>query len=126
MKILYFLSAFITWTFPSLAFAAPHTFQELAGQITGILNATTAVLIVAGVAIYFWGISTNILKFGEDREKFRNYFLWGIIVLFVMVSIWGIVYLVQNTLFGGSSGNTTNPTGGVQQTDQFAPVHILN
>src|SRR5262245_6101528 len=93
---------------PSVALAAPRTFAELADMTAGILNATTAVLIIAGVAIYFYGISINILNFHEDREKFRNYFFWGVIVLFVMVSVWGIVYLVQNTLFGNNSFNATN------------------
>lgn len=108
---------------PTVAFAAPRTFQELAGSLTGLLNATTGVLIVAGLAIYFWGISVNILNFHEDREKFRNYFFWGVIVLFVMVSVWGIVALVQNTLFGGSSGSSSVPSA--QQPGQYSPPQFL-
>ena len=110
---------------PSLALAAPRTFSDLGNTTAGLLNATTGVLIVAGVAVYFWGISINILKFGEEREKFRNYFFWGIIVLFVMVSLWGIVYLVQNTLFGGSSFNPTNGApqdGGQSSSPQFINI----
>ncbi len=87
---------------PTIAFAAsPHTFKDLANLLVSLLNAGTGVIIVAGIAIYFYGVSTNILKFGEgDIEKLKNYFLWGIIVLFVMVSIWGILQLLQTTLFG--------------------------
>jgi len=108
-----------------LAQTAPHNFQELAGFIVTLLNNATTVLIVAGLAIYFYGISTNILKFGDgDKEKFRNYFLWGIIVLFLMVSIWGILRLLQDSLFGGSG---TDPSSGAptQTQDQFGTPHFL-
>lgn len=100
---------------PTVASAeAARTFQELAVDIVEILDATTAVLIVAGIVVYFYGISTNILNFSDDSaEKVRTYFFWGIIVLFVMVSIWGILRLLQNTLFGGS---VNDPTTGYEQT----------
>ena len=114
-----FLTSFLA---PSIALAAaPNTYTELANQLVTIMNAGTGVIIVLGVAFYFWGISTNILKFGDkDKEKFRAYFFWGIIVLFVMVSVWGIVGLLQSTLFGGTGYGGTgsvSPTGGF--CDQF-------
>ena len=87
---------------PNLALAAPRTFQELANVVAYLLDNATAVLIVAGLAVYFYGISINILKFGDEgMEKVRAYFFWGVIVLFLMVSIWGVLRLLQNTLFGG-------------------------
>lgn len=102
---------------PSIAFAAaPRTFSELANLLVQIINSTTTVLIVGGIVVYFWGLSTNILKFSEGggTEKIKNYFVWGILVLFVMVSIWGIIGLLQSTLFGSSA---YAPSGsGVQQT----------
>ena len=97
---------------PAVAFAeAARTFQELAADVVEILDATTAVLIVAGIVVYFWGISTNILNFSDDAaEKVRTYFFWGIIVLFVMVSIWGIVNLLESTLFpAGAGGDGIGP-----------------
>lgn len=127
MKSLRTLSVFaVALSAPLVALAAaPRTFQGLANVVANILNNITAVLIVAGMVVYFWGISINILKFGEgDREKFKNYFLWGIIVLFVMVSVWGIVYLLQATLFGGNSFNATN--GSPQApVDQFRSPQFL-
>jgi hypothetical protein len=100
---------------PAFALAAgPQNFQGLANLLATILNSATGVLVVAGIAIYFYGLSINILKFGEGEvEKIKNYFVWGIVVLFVMVSIWGILQILQNTLFGG---DTVNPTTGQTQT----------
>lgn len=88
---------------PSVALAAPRDFGELADLIVLILNNATVVLIVLGIVVYFYGISTNILKFSEEGgEKLRQYFFWGLLVIFVMVSIWGILKLLQNTLFGSN------------------------
>src|SRR3989344_8442088 len=104
MKLARILPAIVALALPLVASAeAARTFQELAVDVVEILDNATAVLIVAGIVVYFWGISTNILSFSEDGfEKVKAYFFWGIIVLFVMVSIWGILELLQNTLFGGS------------------------
>ncbi len=98
--------------FPAVALAAaPKTFGDLAQLIVSLMNGFTALLVLAGIVIYFYGVSTNILKFGEgDHSKIKNYFFWGIIVLFVMVSVWGILQILQNTLFPTSGGGG----GGVQ------------
>ncbi|MEY4747461.1 MAG: hypothetical protein RLZZ416_510 [Candidatus Parcubacteria bacterium] len=110
---------------PAAVFAAsaPRTFQELANLIVVILNNASVVLIVAGIVIYFYGISTNILKFGDEGwEKVKSYFLWGLIVLFVMMSVWGILRVIQDTLFGGDqaiSPGGSSDTGETVQTDVF-------
>ncbi|MBI4087845.1 hypothetical protein HY418_00470, partial [Candidatus Kaiserbacteria bacterium] len=109
------LGALMILAAPALAFAAsPHNFLDLSNLIVTLLNSATGVLIVLGIAVYFYGISTNILKFGEgDVEKLKNYFFWGIIVLFVMVSLWGILRILQDTLFVNDRFNSSlqTPTG---------------
>ena len=97
---------------PSLAFAAPQTFSDLAQLVVGLLNNATALLVTLGIVIYFWGIVSNTIKTGEsDREKLRAYLAWGVVVLFVMVSIWGILNLLRDTLFGNSPlAPTVTPT----------------
>jgi len=96
------LGALVITAFPGLVYAAPRTFQELANLIVSILDMGTGLLILAGIVIYFWGISTNILKMkDEGGQAFKAYVIWGLIALFIMVSIWGIIEILQNTLFGG-------------------------
>ncbi|PIR83703.1 hypothetical protein COU18_03450 [Candidatus Kaiserbacteria bacterium CG10_big_fil_rev_8_21_14_0_10_51_14] len=83
---------------PAIALAAPQTFAGLVNVIVGYINIAIPVLITLGIVIYMYGVSTNILKFGdENREKFKAYFVWGILILFFMVSIWGILRLLQST-----------------------------
>ena len=96
---------------PTVALAsAPRTFEELANLIVAILDSGVGLLVLAGIVIYFYGVSTNILKMSDEGGKTaRAYFVWGILVIFIMVSIWGILDLLQNTLFGN---NPYNPTTG--------------
>ena len=113
---------------PAVAFAqgAPRTFGDLAGLFVTILDNATAVLIVAGIVIYFYGISTNLFKLGEgEHDKMRNQLIWGLIVLFVMVSIWGILHLLQDTLFGGSGFNATNGAPQQSSGSQFGSPKFL-
>ena len=112
---------FASLLLPAVALAqAPRTFGELANVLVVILNNATAVLVVLGLVVYFYGVSTNILNFGEDgREKVKAYFFWGIIVLFVMVSIWGIVQILQETLLGGDTYSTILQGNSAPSQPQF-------
>jgi len=106
---------------PFATLAAPNTFQDLAFDVVELIDMATMTLIVFGLVAYFWGLSTNILHFGEDEkgEKKKAYFFWGLIILFVMVSIWGIIQLLQNTLFGNQA---FSPSTGAQRSvfcDEF-------
>lgn len=97
------LSLMLMATAPSIALAAaPNTFQELARQIVEILDVATFTLIIFGLVMYFWGMIRSIPHFGDEKgaERRKSFFVWGLLVLFVMVSIWGIIVLLQNTLFG--------------------------
>jgi len=89
---------------PSLVFAAPRTFEQLAGIFVQILNGGIGVALVLGIVIYFLGIATSLGKLNAgNTEKIRTHLLWGLIALFVMISVWGILALLRNTLFGGGA-----------------------
>ena len=92
-------------TLPAIASAAPRTFSDLADLATNIINGGIGVALILGIVIYFYGVATSIPKTGEgDMARLRAHFFWGIIALFVMFSVWGILRLVSNTLFGGGGG----------------------
>lgn len=90
---------------PSIALAAPRTFSDLAGNVIRVLNAGIGVTIILGLVVYFFGVATSLPKLkSDDPERLRAHFVWGILALFIMVSVWGILALVRNTLFGGGGG----------------------
>lgn len=65
-----------------------------------------AVKIIIGLAFLFflWGLMKFVLSSGNEDKiaDGRRVMLWGIIALFVMLSIWGIVALIRSNL--GLSG----------------------
>jgi hypothetical protein len=98
---------------PLVAFAAqaPQNFQQLANQIVGIFGSATTDLIVLAVVLYLWGAASNLFKGEKGMEHLRTQLLWGVFVLFLAVSIWGVVQLLQNSVFG-QGVDVTNGTGG--------------
>jgi len=102
MRILSILSLLLL---PGIVLAAPRTLHELAALFVTFINAGIGVALVAGIVIYFYGIATSIPKASSgDIDRLRAHMIWGIIALFVMFSVWGILALLRNTLFGGGSG----------------------
>jgi len=68
--------------------------EDLPGLITKVKEILVAVIpvIVSLAVIYFiWTTSQYILKEGEAKNEARSHMIWGIVILFVMVSVWGLV-----------------------------------
>ena len=63
------------------------------------------------VVIFLWGVF-NFVRTESDEKKQagREFMVWGIVGLFVMVSIWGIVSVFQGTLNLGGDFNITPKT----------------
>lgn len=95
---------------PDVAFAAPKSWAELVNSLVDIINSGIATLIAAAFAIYFYGTATNILKFEDKPEIRKAYFFWGVIVLFVMLSVGGILNLAKTVLFDSRTTGTPIPT----------------
>ncbi|MBI5003637.1 hypothetical protein HZC00_00910 [Candidatus Kaiserbacteria bacterium] len=91
---------------PLITSAAPKNLVELANLLANIFNGGATFLVLLGVIIFFSGVLISVFNKGQGKingEKFGQMILWGIVVIFVMVSIWGIIRLLQETLFGRSS-----------------------
>lgn len=96
------------------AASAPRTFRELANQTVTVLSSATVTLVLLGLVIYIWGIASNMIKLGQgEGAAYKAYILWGVIILFVMVSIWGILGILRDTVFSGDAGGGGG--GGVNQ-----------
>lgn len=104
-KIAAFILSFFALPAVAVAAEAAHTLKDLVGQIVGLLNKATGVLVAAALVAFLYGAAYNMMKAGERGSgALRQYLVWGIVILFVMTSIWGILNLLQQTLFGSSQG----------------------
>ena len=88
---------------PILAFAQvgrqPRTLVDLINQFVEILSALIPFLFGIALIGFLWGVAQFILQSDneEKRREGRQIMMWGIIGLFVMVAVWGLVALIGGT-----------------------------
>ena len=83
-------------------------FQDVLCYITGIINNSIIPLIFALATVMFvWGV-VQFFIINADEEKKRaqgkQFMIWGIIALAVMLSVWGLVGILSTT-FGITGGS---------------------
>lgn len=85
---------------PSVAFAqqAVVDVNSLSQKITGIGNTVIGILIALAVIFIIYNVVQFIIKAGsDDRKTYQSAILWGIVGLFVILSIWGLVNILSGT-----------------------------
>lgn len=95
--------------------AASGTFGDIITAITkNILGALTTLFASAALAAFFFGIVKFILGLRNGVEKDvtngKQFMLWGLIALFVMFSVWGIIRYGQTILGLPQGSNIVIPT----------------
>lgn len=74
-------------------------------SLVGIFNLVLPVLVALALVLFMVGVVKYIYNEGEHHD--RSIMLWSLIALFVMLSIWGILRLMCNTVTGTGSCNST-------------------
>lgn len=86
---------------PALVFAqgtvSTRGIEELLIAIHRVISLSIPVLISLGVLAFMWGVVLYL--FGKNKDEGKSMMLWGIIALFVMTSVWGLVGILRGTLF---------------------------
>ena len=98
--------------FPLVAFAATAPFTgagsvsvrtvgDFFAQVRYFINGVTPLIIGLAVFVIIWGIFQLIIGTSRGDEdtskKARSLVLWGVLGVFVMISIWGLVNILKNT-----------------------------
>lgn len=103
------------------------TLQGLIFLLTDLANTAIPVLLALAFLLFLWGVVdwiTNISD-SDKHKKGRTRMLWGIVALFVITSLWGIITVVHDTFFEGISGtsNTIIQGSGTNQEaiDTYRP-----
>ncbi len=95
----YFLYLFLIFL-PIIVNAYISNAKSLILAIFSIIN--SLVPIVAGLVLllFFWGLAKYVYHSDSEdsREEGRRLMFWGVIALFVMVSVWGLVNFIASDL----------------------------
>ena len=85
--------------------------EDVITPLRKIVDLLVPLLMVAAFVVFLWGIIKFITSGGDEEKKKagKSLIIYGLIGLFVMVAVWGIIKLVQGTF-------------GVTQTDINLPV----
>lgn len=89
---------------PSLTNAATiNSLAGLADFFLGITRSLIPIFVTMALVAFFWGTAKFILAAGneEKREEGKKIIIYGIISLFVMITLAGILSFLQATFFGG-------------------------
>lgn len=97
--------------------------RGLVAQIISTINLVIPVLVTVALVLFLWGIVRYVYKVGNthSKEADRQIFLWGLLALFCMVSVWGIVSMLCLSFLGDSQCDPVNvgssvPGGSFEQS----------
>ncbi|MEK7669140.1 MAG: hypothetical protein AAB350_00915 [Patescibacteria group bacterium] len=69
---------------------------------TNLYNLVKMVLVplvfTLALLFFFWGVAKYIWSEGTEKAQGKQIMIWGVVALFVMSSIWGLVYFIQDEL----------------------------
>jgi|SRR3989344_3587317 len=87
---------------PALAFAQVDTsvssFDDILLFVSRIINSLIPIIISLAVLVFIWGVFRYVVSSDEEAKgKGKNLMIWGIVGIFVMVSVWGLVNVLRNT-----------------------------
>jgi len=90
------LLLFVT-IFPTITEAI--TLTDTIDVINKLVNSLIPLILAVTVLIFFWGLAMYLLNVGSSENKSNGIHIMvtGIIAIFVMVSIWGIIGILQST-----------------------------
>lgn len=101
---------------PLAAFAATGqgTLGEVVGTFGELIGAAVPIAAALALLAFFWGLAMYLFNFGDGKEEKqkqgRNLMIYGILAIFVMVSVFGIAQLLQRSFGIQNVQNVPAPT----------------
>ena len=104
----------LSFAFPAVVAAQVETnVRDINGVIrfiTDLLDVALPIIIAFAVVYFIYGIARYVLAGDETaKEAAKDKIIYGIIGLFVMVSVWGLVNILVNTFGLDNTVNIQNP-----------------
>jgi hypothetical protein len=86
---------------PSLSTA--HSFKDVVVFFISIFQLIIPIIFFLALLYFFWGVVEYLYYASSDAKEIddaRTKIWWGIVGLFVMTSVFGIILFVKKTLLG--------------------------
>jgi len=83
--------------------------RSLISRISGWVNALVPIAIALALVAFFYGLAKFIFNnaSSDAKDDGKRIMIWGVVALFVMVSVWGLVSFIQRST--GVNGGAVTP-----------------
>lgn len=100
------------------AVVSAQNVQGALRTVKDVFDALIPIFVALALIYFIYGLAQYILKAGDEdgRRGARDTMIWGVIALFVIVSIWGLVNVLQQTFLNTTNPDTTAPAPQVSDT----------
>lgn len=105
MKKIHILGSTLAFLAPLAAFAQTPTtalpgqgIVNIIGAGAAIINMLIPILISLAIVMFFWGLIKYVRSSGKDHTMGLRIMTAGLLSLFVMVTLWGILAFAASTL----------------------------
>jgi NADH:ubiquinone oxidoreductase subunit 2 (subunit N) len=71
---------------------------NIATGISRIVNILIPIAFTLALLYFFYGVAKYIKSEGSGKEEGRQIMIWGVVALFVMSSVWGLVFFLRGEL----------------------------
>jgi hypothetical protein len=97
-----------SFAFPVFASAAINNLNDIFTFISNTLNTLLPLIIAAAVVYFIYGIAMYVISGSEEaKDQAKSKIIYGVIGLFVMISVWGLVNILVNTFGLQNTAPTT-------------------
>jgi hypothetical protein len=98
-------AASLSYLLPVLAFAQGtatgqlNTISGVIRRLQDIINLIIPFIVGLAVLVIIWGVFGYVTSAGDEekRGEAKQFILWGVIGVFIMVSVWGLVNILVNS-----------------------------
>lgn len=99
MQKRFFIVSFFTGLIPAFAYASTPM-EDFIDSGTSLLATFIPILLGVSVLVFFWGLVKFIAHADDEKthEDGKQLMVWGMIAIFVMVSLWAIIGYIQAEL----------------------------
>lgn len=101
---------------PAVSLAACNDSQGLCmvlGKFGDLIQTVTPIVVALALLAFFWGLAMYMLNLGtegdKDKKKGRDLMMYGVLTLFVIVSVWGLVQILQATFLPNGTNTGSAP-----------------
>ena len=85
--------------FAQTGFATGSTLGSILVTVKRLMDLLIPIFITLGLLFFLYGLAEYVMASGEEEKvkEGRNKMIYGVVALFVMVSVWGLVGVVSRT-----------------------------